>query len=254
MAPIAELWRRWRVQRDEDARQQIILSYAHLARYVVDRLLLRPNSVVSYEDLLGHAAVGLIDAVDRYDPDVGVEFATYAIPRIRGAVLDALKALDWAPRSVRAKEQCIRKAYAGLEAVLARPASDEEVAAEIGITVDELNETLGEIAQSIVCSLEELLAGGGLGPDGDQIAAPDGCDPQRSAETAEKWRVLARAIGELPEREKLVLSLYYGDELTLKEIAAVLGVTESRVCQIHAKATIRLHGKLARHAELLLAA
>ncbi|MGB9619340.1 MAG: FliA/WhiG family RNA polymerase sigma factor [Armatimonadota bacterium] len=254
MAAAEELWRRWKERGDEDARQQIILSYAYLTRFVVDRLLLRPNSVIGYDDLLGHAAIGLIDAVERFDPGVGVEFATYAVWRIRGAVLDALKNLDWVPRSVRAKEQSIKRAYAKLEARLARPASDEEVAAELGMTVDELAEALEDIGQSVVCSLEELLA------DGDQAFAPDrhadssDLDPASAAEKQEKRRLLARAIDELPEREKLVLGLYYGEELTLREIAAVLGVTESRVCQIHARATIRLHGKLARHAELLLAA
>jgi len=256
MVETNDLWHRCKVQMDDDARQQIILAYTYLAKYVVDRMHTRPSSVVSYEDLLGHAIVGLIDAVEKFDPSRDVRFETYAIVRIRGAVLDAVKGLDWLPRSIRAAEQKLRAVFAKLEAELGRAATDEEVAAAMGIDVDSLDDLLADVGQSAVLSLEELIACGeesstltGVTPQLDLQS-----DPAVAAEFLERKRLLADAISGLPEKEKLVISLYYKEGLTLKEIAAVLGVTESRACQLHSKAVVRLHGKLARHAELLLAA
>jgi RNA polymerase sigma factor FliA len=252
MSNTIELWRRYKQKDDSQAREQLITAYAYLAKYVVDRMLIRPSSVVGYDDLIGHAVVGLIDAVEKFDLAKNVKFETYAIVRIRGAVLDALKSLDWAPRSVRASEQELKRTFAALEAQLGRPATDAEVAAEMGMDVDSLNETIADIGQSAMTSLEDLMAGGedsGLAADADTES-----DPGMAAELGERKRLLAVAINGLPDREKLVISLYYGDGLTLKEIAAVLGVTESRVCQLHSKAVVRLHGKLARHSDLMLAA
>lgn len=249
------LWQRCRLG-DDDARQQIIMSYAHLAKYVVDRMNLRPTAVTGYDDLLSHAIVGLIDAVEKFDPAKDVKFETYASVRIRGAVLDALKSLDWMPRSLRSTEGELKRTFARLEAELGRPATDQEVANAMSITVDQLNDTLADVGQSAVQSLEDLLY---YGEESVGVSSPDAPldperDPSAAIEFAERRRILAGAIEALPEREKLVISLYYKDGLTLKEIAAVLGVTESRTCQLHSKAVVRLHGKLARHADLFLAA
>jgi len=254
MSQMDELWKRYRSKGDPQAREQIITGYAHLAKFVVDRMPVRPSAVVSCDDLLGHAIVGLIDAVERFDLSRDVKFETYAITRIRGAVLDALKSLDWLPRSVRASEHKLREAVANLEARLGRPATDEEIANALGITVDSLDEILADVGQSAIMSLEELMLSGDESPAERGLAAAGDYDPVVAAEVEERKRVLAAAIGQLPDREKLVISLYYNDGLTLKEIAKVLGVTESRVCQLHSKAVMRLHGKLARHKELLLAA
>lgn len=248
------LWQRYKTNMDSDARQQIILAYAYLAKYVVDRMNLRPSSVVSYDDLVSHAIMGLIDAVEKFDPGRDIKFETYASVRIRGAVLDALKSIDWKPRSVQSSAMELRKTYANLEARLGRAATDEEAAEEMGIDIDTLYDLLADIGQSSVLSLEELMA---CGDEYGGLAGfnPDPRDsPEHAAFTEEKKRLLAAAITGLPEKEKLVISLYYKDGLTLKEIAAVLGVTESRACQLHSKAVVRLHGKLARHEELLLAA
>ena len=256
MSNINDLWKRYKEKADLAARQDIVMAYAYLARYVVDRLLVRPNSVVSYDDVLGHAVVGLIDAVEKFDPAKDVRFETYAVIRIRGGVLDAIKCLDWMPRSMRAAEQQLKREFANLEAELGRPATDEEAAARLGMDVDALNETLAQIGQSALLSLEDLIRYGDEGPSliglGYQPCPDD--DPARATELLERKRMLAEAISALPEREKLVIALYYKEGLTLKEIAAVLGVTESRVCQLHSKAVARLHGKLARHADLLIAA
>lgn len=254
MLKMNDLWQRYKINMDSKARQQLILAYAYLAKYVVDRMNLRPSSVVSYDDLISHAIMGLIDAVEKFDPGRDIKFETYASVRIRGAVLDALKSLDWKPRSVQSSAIELRKAYAKLEARFGRAATDEEVAEELGIDIDSLNDLLADIGQSSVLSLEELMA---CGDEYDELAglSPDFEDsPEYAAFVEEKKRLLAAAIDGLPDKEKLVISLYYKDGLTLKEIAAVLGVTESRACQLHSKAVVRLHGKLARHKELLLAA
>lgn len=254
MSHVDGLWRRYKSRNDPQAREQIILAYAHLAKYIVDRMPVRPSPVMSYDDLLGHAIVGLIDAVERFDPARDVKFETYAVVRIRGAVLDALKSLDWIPRSVRASEHKLRDVLANLEARLGRPATDEEIADAMGMGIDELNEMLADVGQSAIMSLEELLVRGEESLADPGLAPGDDYDPVVAAEIEERKQLLAKAVGELPDKEKLVISLYYNEGLTLKEIAKVLGVTESRACQLHSKAVVRLHGKLARHEELLLAA
>jgi len=249
------LWRKYKLHKDLQAREQLILSYAYLAKYVVDRMPVCQTPVAGYDDLLSYATLGLIDAVEKFDPGRDVKFETYAVMRIRGAVLDALKTLDWLPRSVRAEEQKIRRVFACLEAELGRPATDEEVAAALGIEVDMLSEKLASLSQSALLSLEELMISSEETPDVSPIAGASDLlrDPEHAVELAERTRLLAKAISELPDRERLVVSLYYKEGLTLKEIAAVLGVTESRVCQLHSRAVIRLHGKLSKHADLLLA-
>lgn len=251
-----DLWHRYKNQSDENARQQLITDYAYLTKYVVDRMNLRPSAVVGYDDMISHAIVGLIDAVEKFDPSRDNKFETYAVIRIKGSVLDALKSLDWIPRSVRSTEMEMRRVFASLEAKLGRPATDEEVAEEMGTTTDKLNSILADIGQSAILSLEELMT---YGEESSNVSGM-GCftdlsyDPAVFAEMGERRRVLAQAIDSLPDREKLVISLYYKDGLTLKEIAAVIEVTESRVCQLHSKAVVRLQGKLLRHSELLLAA
>lgn len=256
MANTNELWRRFKLNNDSQAREEIISNYAYLAKYIVDRLNIRPTAAIGYDDLVSHAIVGLIDAVEKFDLSKDVKFETYAVVRIRGAVLDAIKTMDWLPRSVRTMEIDLRKTFASLEAELGRPARDEEVAATLGVDIDRFNSMLADIGQSAILSLEELMLYGEEGTD--LTASRNGTDPDRNpmlaAELQERKRIIAIAIDNLPEREKLVISLYYNDGLTLKEIAAVLGVTESRVCQLHSKAVVRLQGKLARHSELLLTA
>lgn len=256
MSKIKNLWKSYKSQMDLDAREQIILHYAYLAKYVVDRMPIRSTAVASYDDLLGHALIGLIDAVEKFDPSRDIKFETYAITRIRGAVLDALKSLDWMPRSARATEQELRRVFAKLEAELGRPATDEEVAKAMDVDIDTLNDKLAEVSQSALLSFEEVVLSNEESANVNGLCAQVDLagDPVHAAELGERSRLLARAIAALPEKEKLVISLYYNNGLTLKEIAVVLGVTESRVCQLHSKAIVRLHGKLARHAELLLAA
>jgi len=237
------LWRDFKRAGSETAREEIIREYAYLAKYAVDRLNLSPCGVLGYEDLIGHAVVGLIDAVERYDPERNVKFETYALTRIRGEVIDVIRSLDWTPRSVRRNETTLRDAYARLEATMKRPPNNLEVAQYLGVEVAELEKMLADISQSALLSLDEVISAGG---DVLSCISDDSDDPASSAERADQKRRLAQAIEELPERERMVVSCYYYDSLTQKEIAAVLGVTESRVCQIHTQAMLRLSGKLSR--------
>lgn len=238
-----KLWQEYKRGGSEKARERLIEEYAYLARYAVDRLNLSPSGAMSYDDLIGHAVVGLIDAVEKYDPDRGVKFESYALTRIRGEVIDVIRALDWTPRSVRRTESQLREAYARLEMELERPATNEEIARYLDIEIGEFEKMLADVGQSAVLSLDEIISSGGdflSGCDNDTD------DPAECAQRADQKRQLAAAIDDLPERERMVIALYYYDNLTQKEIAAVLNVTESRVCQIHTKAVLRLSAKLSR--------
>jgi len=245
-------WREYVRTRSPRLREQIIRDYAILARRGVERLQISPWGCVSREDLLGHALVGLIDAVDRYDPEHGTPFEAFAGPRIRGSILDALRRLDWVPRTVRVREAKLRRAYGKLESLLGRAPTDAEVADELGIDPAELDELVTEVARGSLLSLDDLVAGAGEGTTLAEVTpAEDQNDPHRQSARKEAQQRLAEAIEALPEREKLVVVLYYYHDLTLKEIGRVLNVTEQRVSQIHAKAVLRLSHKLIRHSELL---
>jgi RNA polymerase sigma factor for flagellar operon FliA len=241
-----KLWQRYERSRTPELRRRLIEAYAPLTRYVVDRLNLNPGAAVEYDDLLSQAAVGLIDAVDRFEPGRGIKFETYAYHRIRGAVMDMLREMDWLPRSVRQRESELAAACARLEERAGRPPSDEEMAAELKITVEELDELAREVALQAVQSLDEVIGandweGGALA---DMVADQEAPSPEAEVERWAERQMLAKAIGGLPESERTVISLYYHEGLTLKEIGRVLGVTESRVCQIHGKAVVRLRTRV----------
>ncbi|MEN6358124.1 MAG: FliA/WhiG family RNA polymerase sigma factor [Armatimonadota bacterium] len=238
-----KLWREYKQNGSEQARDGLITEYAYLAKYAVDRLNLSPSGALGYDDLIGHAVIGLIDAIEKFDPERNVKFETYALTRIRGEVIDIIRSLDWTPRSVRRNETILRDAYARLEMQYKRPPTDSEVSQYLEIEVTELEKMLADVGQSALLSLDEMIASGG-----DILARGDSefDDPASCAERADQKRLLVKSIDELPEREKQVVALYYYENLTQKEIAAVLGVTESRVCQIHTKAVLRLSGKLSR--------
>ena len=239
-----KLWRDLKRKGSEQAREQLINEYAYLAKYAVDRLRLSPHGVMGYEDLIGHAVVGLIDAIEKFDLDRNVKFETYALTRIRGEVIDVIRQLDWTPRSVRKHESQLREAYSLLEMEMERPPRDAEVARHLGVDIEELEKMLADVGQSALLSLDEVIASGGEIRTSSAEETDD--DPASHAERADQKNLLAKAIDELPERERTVIALYYYENLTQKEIAAVLEVTESRVCQIHTKAILRLSGKLSR--------
>ena len=242
------LWREYRRSKDQHLRDRLILSYAPLVKYVAGRLGSGLPAHVDEGDLVSYGLLGLIGAIERYDPDRDVKFETYAIARIRGSILDELRALDWVPRSVRSRARQIERAMAELEAKLARAPTDEEIATKVGITVDELEGSLTDISRSSIAALDELWTISGSG--GDQVALIDtiedehGPEPQTAFAQTELREIVADAITNLPEREKLVITLYYYEDLTLREIGEVLGVTESRVSQLHTKAILRLKARL----------
>ena len=246
MGAIEELWQQYARSRSPEIRRQLIESYAPLARYVVDRLNLKPGAALEYDDLLSQAVVGLIDAVDRFDPDRGIKFETYAYYRIRGAVMDMLRELDWLPRSVRQRESELAAAYARLEDRFGRQPTDQEVAGELGVTVGQLDTLAHEVALQAMQSLDEVVAGHNweAGTLADMIPDEHASAPEAELERQAERDILAKAIDALPETEHTVVSLYYYEGLTLKEIGRVLGVTESRACQVHGKAILRLRARV----------
>ena len=243
------LWLEYRRTGDQRLRDRLVLTYAPLVKYVAGRLGSGLPAHVDEGDLVSYGLLGLMGAIERYDPGRDVKFETYAIARIKGQIIDELRAMDWVPRSVRARARDIERAIAALEAKLGRAPDDGEIAGRLGITTEELEESLGEIARSSIAALDELWTVSGSG--GDQVALIDTIedesapDPQTTLSRTEQKEAVADAIARLPEREKLVVTLYYYEELTLREIGEVLGVTESRVSQLHTKAILRLKAHLA---------
>jgi len=242
------LWLEFRRTKDKALRDRLILTYAPLVKYVAGRLGSGLPAHVDEGDLVSYGLLGLIGAIERYDPTRDIKFETYAIARIKGAIIDELRALDWVPRSVRSRAREIERAIAELEAKLGTTPTDEQIAGKIGITVEELEDSLTDISRSSIAALDELWSVSG---DGDQVSLMDtiedvsGPRPAEALDETETREALAEAIARLPEREKLVVTLYYYEELTLREIGEVLGVTESRVSQLHTKAILRLKARLA---------
>jgi RNA polymerase sigma factor for flagellar operon FliA len=242
------LWLEYRRTHDQKLRDRLILTYAPLVKYVAGRLGSGLPAHVDEGDLVSYGLLGLIGAIERYEPDRDVKFETYAIARIKGAIIDELRALDWVPRSVRSRAREIERAVAELESKLGRAPEDAEIAGKIGISTDELEESLTEISRTSIAALDELWT---VSAGGDQIALIDTIeddtipDPQQALGATELREAIGEAIARLPEREKLVVTLYYYEELTLREIGEVLGVTESRVSQLHTKAILRLKARLA---------
>ena len=247
-ASLDDLWSEYQRDPAPGIRDQLIVHYAPLVKFVAGRVGSGLPSSVDQADLVSYVILGLIDAIAKFDPSRGYKFETYAISRIKGQIIDELRAMDWVPRSVRARAREIERAIAELEKKLERAPTDEEIAAKLGITGEELEDSLSDIARSSIAALDELwtVSGG----EGDQVALIDTLedegapDPQNSLSVTEQKETLAEAIARLPDREKLVVTLYYYEELTLREIGDVLGVTESRVSQLHTKAILRLKARL----------
>ena len=241
------LWAEYKATGERADRDRLILIYAPLVKYVASRVAVGLPHNVEQADLVSYGMFGLIDAIEKFDPERGYKFETYAIARIRGAILDELRSIDWVPRSVRAKARALEQAYAKLENELRRSPTEAEIAVELDLTDDQLQSTLSQISFIGLAALDEMLGGGERGESmtlGDTVAdVRDG--PVAVFEVEEMKQILAEAVNGMPEREKLVLTLYYYEGLTLAEIGRVLGVTESRVCQIHTKAVLQLRSRLA---------
>ncbi len=246
-ALVADLWQQYKTDSAPDARERLILHYSPLVKFVAGRVAAGLPQNIEQADLVSYGIFGLIDAIDKFDPERGFKFETYAISRIKGAIIDELRSIDWVPRSVRSKARAIERAYSKLENELRRTPDDNEVASELGLSESEFAQTLSQISFVGLVALDELLSAGSergnSGTVGDTIA-DSAHDPVQAFELDEMKHVLADAINRMPDRERLVLTLYYYEGLTLSEIGQVLGVTESRVCQIHTKAIFQLRGRL----------
>jgi RNA polymerase sigma factor FliA len=245
---LRDLWRRYKDDGDGTARERLVVAYSPMVKFVAGRLGAGLPSHVEDADLISYGLVGLIGAIERFEPERGIKFETFAMTRIRGAIIDELRSLDWVPRSVRSRAREIEQTQAKLEHELQRAPTEAELAAKLNMTEEELQGALLEIANSSVYALDELWTVSDS--SGDQVSlldtiADDGAaDPQEALATTEVKDRLTEAIGGLPEREQLVVALYYYENLTLREIGEVLGVTESRVSQLHTKAVMRLKSHL----------
>ncbi len=242
-----ELWLDYKKTRDPAIRELFIKQYAPLVKYVAGKVAVGMPSNVEFDDLVGFGVFGLLDAIDKFDPDKNVKFKTYAVTRIRGSIFDELRSIDWVPRSVRQKTREIEDVIVRLESKLGRTASDSEIAGALGISETDFQHTLFKISGTSVMSLNDVWYAGDDSERisiGDSIESPSSMNPDVIVEREEIKRVIVEAINELPEKEKMVLVLYYYEDLTLKEIGQVLNVTESRVSQLHTKANLRLRAKL----------
>ena len=229
-------------------KEQIILEHTALIRYIVNRIAVRLPSHIDLDDLHNTGVIGLMDAIDKYDPGKNCKFKTYAEFRIKGAILDQLRSLDWVPRSVRQKSRKLERAYGEVEQRLGRSASTDEVADSLGLQIDKFHELLNQVRGISLVNLEEIR---GTNADGDRtgtfadiVEDVHSENPFATLKLTETKQVIAQTIATLPEKERLVVSLYYYEDLNMKEIGGILGITESRVCQIHTKAVLRLRSKL----------
>ncbi len=231
-----------------DIRDQIVLEHAPLIRYIVNRIAVRLPSHIDLDDLHSTGVIGLMDAIEKYAPDKNCKFKTYAEFRIKGAILDQLRSLDWVPRSVRQKGRKLEKAYGDVEQRLGRSANEDEVADSLGLELDKFHTLINQVRGISLVNLEEIR---GTNSDGDRagtfadiIEDVNSENPFASLKLMETKHVISDTIGSLPEKERLVISLYYYEDLNMKEIGSILGITESRVCQIHTKSVMRLRSKL----------
>jgi RNA polymerase sigma factor for flagellar operon FliA len=241
-----DLWKKYIETRDPATKEQLILEYADLIKYVAGRLSIYFGSNVEYDDLVGYGVFGLIDAIEKFDPEKKVKFETYASLRIRGAIIDSIRDQDWAPRSLRKKGKELERAYFEVENMLGRSASDLEIADHMGISVEELNKLLQEVNMSQMISLEDYLDQNHEAGLDTLTTEHDSGRPEQRMEVVELKETLADAIEKLPEKERMVVTLYYYEELTLKEISYIMKVSESRISQLHTKAILRMRGRLER--------
>lgn len=235
------VWQQYYKKRDLKTKEMLTEHYVHLVKLVAGRLGIYLNQYIDLNDLIGYGILGLIDAIDKFDPNKNVKFETYASLRIRGAILDAIRKLDWVPRTLRKKQKEIDRTYMMLEMKLSRAPHEEEVAEALGVTREDYVQLLQEVSVASILSIDENIY------TMEMIDDKEAIDPNQQIEENEMRQTLAHLIDGLPEREKKVICLYYYEELTLKEISKVLDVSESRVSQLHTKAVSRLRGHMTKY-------
>lgn len=242
-----ELWEEYKRTSDLRIREVFVYQYAPLVKYVAGKVAMGMPQNIEFDDLVGYGTFGLLDAIEKFNPSLNIKFKTYAVTRIRGAIYDELRAIDWVPRSIRQKAKELENAIGKLENKLGRAAKDEEIAEQLGIPIAEFHQVLLKLGGTSIVSLNDAWF---TGDDNDKVSiietieSPNELNPDTIVEKEEVKKMIVRTIEELPEKEKKVLILYYYEDLTLKEIGQVLNVTESRVSQLHTKAIMRLRSKL----------
>ena len=242
-----KLWHEYKKTRSTALRDRFIRQYMPLVKYVAGKVSVGLPASIEFDDLVGFGQFGLLDAINKFDPDKNVKFKTYAVTRIRGAIFDEMRQLDWVPRSVRQKSREIEDVIVDLESKLGRPATDAEIAKEMNMSEDEFQQTVMKVSGTSVLSLNDVWYSGDDNDHmsiGDSIESPSSMNPDVHVEREEIRKVIIQAINELPEKEKMVIVLYYHEDLTFKEIGQVLDVSESRISQLHTKANLRLRAKL----------
>ncbi len=248
MSNLEALWKEFRESGSKIAKDKLLVEYAHLVKYVAGRVALNLPSSVDRDDLVSAGILGLVKAVETFEPERGFKFETFAGHKIRGAMLDELRALDWVPRSVRQKAKDLQRVYSKLENELGRMPYDDEVCGEMNISMKEYESMLSEVTPTTIVSLEEAMPHRDADSKEiklvDTIEDPGSENPLRALGFAEVKEILKDTISNLPEKERLVVALYHYEELTLKEIGVVLGISESRVSQIHSKAILKLRSRL----------
>lgn len=251
---IQEVWRRFKDRKDARARAEIIDNYSYLVKITAGRVVTNLPRNLEREDLYTVGAIGLIKAVDQFDPGRQVKFETYAIALIRGAILDSLREEDWAPRSVRERAKNLDRTLAQMELTLGAPPTEEQLADQLGISLEELGRIMADAGRTTVLSLDDMLLGAGGDGEGGlslgDLLTDDSADPVFDIEMRERIAQMGAAMDRLPERERLVIALYYYEGLTFKEIGKVLTVSESRVYQLHTQAVLRMRGHLVHDKEL----
>jgi RNA polymerase sigma factor for flagellar operon FliA len=247
-AGIVALWQAFGQSRDQSLRDRLVLHYAPLVKYVAGRVGTGLPSHVEISDLIQSGIFGLVDAIEKFEPERGLKFETYAMQRIRGSILDDLRAQDWVPRSVRSRARDVERALERLEARLQRSATDLELADELELSLDELRDLYAQLQMTSVVALDDLI-GGSKGSLAETLADDRAEDPVAALVDRDNRRQLVDAVERLSDRDRIVVTLYYFENLTLAEIGKVLGVTESRVCQLHTRAVLRLRSKLTEHSQ-----
>lgn len=238
------LWREYKLGSEQTAREALIAKYVHLVKYVASRMAISLPPHIEFDDLVSYGVFGLIDGIEKYDYLRGIKFETYCIARIKGSIIDGLRAFDWVPQSVKKKRREVEAAYSRLEAKLGRAATDKEIADYLGLTTEEYGQLLQRIGYTSVLSLNDIIGDDRDGGEGLTLleTVPDtrAEDPAGRYEYTELKHILANAIEKLPEKEKMVVTLFYYEGLMTKEIAAVMELSELRISQLHTKSILRL--------------
>jgi len=246
---VAQIWQEYVADREnKELKDTLIMQYAPLVKYLAGRLSVHIGHRVEFDDLISYGIFGLIDAIDKFSLEKGVKFETYASLRIRGAIIDSIRKLDWVPRDLRQKSKLVEQAYADLEIDLGREPSDEEIAQKLGLTIEETLELMKKASIASLVSLDDYLEQN----HEENFSVRDGGEtPEEEYDRKEVTDILVEAIDKLTDKEKNVVTLYYFEDMTLKEISKTMGVSESRVSQIHSKAVVKLRAKLGKYKGML---